>query len=165
MGAIEGPDGVTYPSKTAAAAALGVHRTTVKRHLARFGNLRAVGAGWRRRVVHDGVCYFSIEDAAACLGFKSNTISYHLDRHGNLDRLGLGRAAHAFGKPGRPAHGRPVPFAFGPLRWASRSKAAAELGIARKTLRLWSRPTARPVDRQKLLRLVMQAQARREAAA
>lgn len=158
------PDGTVVPSQVAAAKALGIALSTVKRHLARYGHLRQAQAKWEVRVEHNGICWLSQTALADALGLTVQTVIWHLNTHGNLDRLGKGKGSAGFRKDG-PAVGRPRPFTFGPMSWESRADAAAELGIARRTLRRWSRPDARRVDREKLLRLVLEAHARREAAA
>lgn len=159
---VVGPDGITYRSINAAARALGFHQSTVRHHLATYGNLQLLGCG-STPCVHKGVSYPSLEECAQALGVRRHTLSHHLQRHGNLDRVGIGSNR---GNPGNV--GRRIPLEIGPLSWSRRKDAASDLGVSTTTLSRWTSRRATPRQRERLIGLVMavaQRRAQRERAA
>lgn len=152
---VVGPDGVTYRSINAAARALGFHHSTVRHHLATYGNLQLLGCG-STPCVHNGVSYSSLEECARALGLRRHTLAHHLQRYGNLDRAGIGSNR---GNPGNA--GRRIPLTVGPLSWPRRKDAANELGVSVTTLSRWVSRSATPRQRERLMGLVMCAAQRR----
>lgn len=155
---VVGPDGTSYKSVCAAARALGFHQSTVRHHLITYGNLDLLGVG-TVACIHNGVRYPSLQACADALGVARNTLTHHLNTYGNLDRAGIGRPR---GNPGNK--GRRVVTRIGPMEWARRMDAAADLQISRTSLSRWLGPRATPQQRERLMALAMQAHARRCAA-
>ncbi len=79
--------GVEYPSRAAAARALGVTDTAI-RCAERYGWLDRVGEGRRQPVRVRGVVYPSQTAAAAALGVHPSTVSGAL-RRGTIDNCGV----------------------------------------------------------------------------
>lgn len=156
-----GPDGTRYPSHSAAARALGVHVTTITRHIDEFGHLELVGEGRTIACTWRGKTYPSIKAVAAAAGVCPQSVSTLLRLHGHLDTLGVGRGAHR-NKPGRSMVTR-----LGRFEWPSRVEAARALGVNDSTFRLWLSPSASPSQRDQLMAALMRLEAgaiRRRAA-
>lgn len=152
---VPGPDGTVYPSRAAAARALGCHPKTIKWHIDRFGDLKLVGAfyvptEWKGKV------YPTSASVAKASGRARHTVIHHLNKYGNLDRLGVGRC----GNKGNLSKSMPVEV--GPMRWPSRKAAGRALGISAASVALWCGPHATPAQRDKRLALAMALSAREE---
>lgn len=151
---VTGPNGEKYPSRKAAARALGVVPETIWRHEIRYGHLQFIGSGktpceWR------GKRFESIALAAEAIGVKPSAIRYHLDTHGNLDRAGIKRNF------GNKASSRPV--TIGPITWPSKNAAAREMGISKFTLYRLLSPEASPQQSQRLMAMVLAVQTKRQS--
>lgn len=152
--AVTGTDGTVYPSHKAAADALGVCRSAVSFHIKKYGNLDRLG--YYRTAIADGSqTWGSLTEASKALGVSRGTLNWHLDRHGHLGRVGKRRSFRT----------NPKPLQIGPLRWAARVDAAADLGIHPRTLRDWTSPKATAHQVQRLYAAVMELHRARETAA
>lgn len=123
--------GVAYPSRLAAAKALGVRPECIYRHAAK-GTLDKAGLGRQTTPpvvttpsVIRGVSYASDLEAAEALGVSSKTISMARAR-GTLEGVGLGRVAH------NKKRGKPV--TIDGVEYISRAEAARQLGIPYHTV-------------------------------
>lgn len=151
-----GPDGTIYPSQVAAGRALGVHPSTIRRHLDLYGNLSMLGEGltpceWR------GQPFPSMTALSKASGMSIPTIIHHLKTHGNLDRLGVGR----HGRAGNRSKSKPV--RVGPCQWPSRIALAREIGVSVRTITNWLSEDASPRQRERLLVIAMQRSTPSEA--
>jgi hypothetical protein len=155
--AVKGPDGTEYPSVNAAARAMGFHSATLNHHLRRYGNLDLLGCG-SIPCEYQGKRYASLMDLAKAIGVARHTLTYHLNTYGNFEKAGQGTRR---GNPGNKGRRRPI--TIGPLHWDRCKDAAEELGISATSFSRWTGPNATPRQREKLLVLAMQAQARRHS--
>jgi hypothetical protein len=155
---VTGPDGTEYPSRRAAARALGVNIHTIGRHLREHGNLNLINS-WPVPCTWQGRHFPSLQAAAEVIGVRRHTLSHHLAKHGNLDLAGKGPRSNVGNR------GYRVPFRFGPHYWPRRIDAAADLGMSTSTLRRISRPSSTPAQRDRLLAAVMAYEARQRGAA
>ena len=102
--------------------------------------------------------YPSIRACARAYGVHRRTVAYHLDTYGNLERLGMGKARI------NPQH-RAKPMNLGAYTWSSRTAAAKDLNLDATTLFRWTRPSATPEMREKLIHALMAFEARQRTAA
>jgi len=116
---VSGPDGTVYPSHAAAARALGVHNSTIRWHIDRYGDLSMIGAS-QVRCIWRGVEYPTLTALAKVSDRTVQTIVHHLNKYGNLDRLGVGK----IGAIGNRSKSKPV--RVGP--YESRSAVSRWLG-------------------------------------
>lgn len=155
---VVGPDGTIYISQASAARALGVHKSTIRWHLDRYGDLSMLGmlyvrCSWR------GKEYPTLTALSKASGRTLPTIIYHLNRYGNTDRLGSGPV----GNPGNRSKSKPVKV--GPCEWPSRAAVARELGVNPSTVSRWLSEDAPQHRRDKLMALAMRRSAAAEAEA
>ena len=98
----------------------------------------------------------SIRAACRHFGIPYSNAKYHLNRWGHLDRIGTGQYRASY-----PDNRKPITI-YGRV-FASRTDAAAALGISVSQLRRWSASDASPALQDALLAAVM-AYDRRAAA-
>jgi len=127
---VSGPDGTVYPSHAAAARALGVHNSTIRWHIDRYGDLSMIGAS-QVRCIWRGVEYPTLTALAKVSDRTVQTIVHHLNKYGNLDRLGVGK----IGAIGNRSKSKPV--RVGPYEWPSRTALAEEMGVSRSAVSRW----------------------------
>ncbi|WP_304615857.1 NUMOD1 domain-containing DNA-binding protein [Paracoccus sp. (in: a-proteobacteria)] len=148
-----GPDGTRYPSHSAAARALGVHVTTITRHIEEFGHLELIGQGRTVACTWRGKTYPSIKAVAEAAGVCPQSVSTLLRLHGHLDTLGVGRGSHR-NKPSKSTATK-----IGPFEWRSRRAAAHALGVNYSSFCMWLSPSASPRQRDQLMAAVMRHEA------
>lgn len=150
---VVGPDGTEYKSQAAAARALGVHHSTIRDHIEKYGSLERIGldgcrCSWR------GKEYPTLQALARASGLARQTILYHLAKHGNLDRLGMGR-----GRTKGNGSSRAKPVRVGPYEWPSQTMLARELGVPISTLSLWLKPSTPAHHRDRIMQFAMRKSA------
>lgn len=149
--------GVTYPSRAAAARALGVTVDAMNKALAE-GRLDTVGLGQAGRaamaVMIRGKTYPSARAAARALRVTPGAIYQALSK-GRIDRVGL---------PPSPRRAASKPVILGGFSWPSLRSASLDLGFVPDFLsRALRRPT--PGKTARIMAAVMAERARRDNAA
>lgn len=147
---------VVYPSRTAAAEALGVTRSTVNYHLHTHGNLDRVGSTCPSPCIVRGTHYPSQKAAAAAHGVTPSVVATLLARHGHLDNLGMGN---------RGLNGKSRQTAVMGHAFPSRAAAARALGMSRTQFYRCLRQPANPHFQDLILGAVMRWQAQQRKAA
>lgn len=147
-----------YPSRTAAAEALGVTRSTVNYHMRTHGHLDGVGTTCPSPCIVRGVRHESQMAAAKAHGVTPSVVATLLARHGHLDNLGTGN---------RGLNGKSRQTVVMGHTFASRAAAARALGLSRAQLYRWLRAPTDPRLADLVLGAVMRldAMAARRAAA
>ena len=143
---------VVYPSRTAAAEALGVTRSTVNYHLRTHGHLDQVGSTCPSPCIVRGARYDSQKEAAKAHGVTPSVVATLLARHGHLDSLGMGNR----GINGKSRQTVVMGHAF-----PSRAAAARALGMSRTQFYRCLRETANPHFQDLLIGAVMRLDARK----
>lgn len=147
--------GVTYPSHSAAARALGVSAQALHSAVSR-GSLHRIGSGRCGKepmaVRIRGVVYANAAAAAKALGVTRKAI-YQALFVGDPDRVGVRKHVPS-------AHAKPVQI--GPLSWPNRTAAARDLRCAMKTIALAATGGPSPA-RERLIARAMRLAAEREA--
>lgn len=127
--------GVTYPSKQAAAEAIGVSMRNMRRAIQQ-GRLDTVGlgpgAGGCCIVKIRGVVYPSVKAAAKALGISPSSVSKALSA-GRPDSAGLGRGTHNRG-PNHSGGTEPKPVVIAGITFPTQTIAAVALGYDPKYL-------------------------------
>lgn len=111
-------DGTVWPSRRAAALARGVHGCTIARNLEAHGSTARMGGPKPGVPVRDskGKVYASKCAAARALKCHHQTVEDHLNKFGDISRL------------------EPVLIVRGNRQWTDPAEAAADLGIAERTV-------------------------------
>ncbi|AGT09327.1 helix-turn-helix domain-containing protein [Paracoccus aminophilus] len=150
--------GQVYHGAKAVAAAAGVSLNAVFWRLRTHGNLDGLLTKDTVRYEWQGQFYRTQAEVAAAAGVVKSAVSTCLNRHGHLKTLGIGAGNAQTGRRGR---GRTV--RIGAREWPSICALARDLGVTRRTVRLWI--ADRNIERLQAQLMAVDARAAKRGAA